>query len=282
MDAPQQDSSNRRFQEISAFLNRAGLSAPVIYTSDLDVGFMLIEDFGDNLFVRHDDKGSTLTLYKTAAEVLLHMRDLDPTPLALTRLTVDTLVDMIGPTFDWYATDISLEARAEIQARLLEVFSPLDKLKAAMSLRDYHSENLLWLPERGGVARVGLLDFQDAVLIHPAYDLVSLLQDARRDLEPDIVAATIEHYLKKSSDDGDKFRLCYALLGLQRNLRILGVFARLAVRDRKTSYLKFLPRVWQFVQENLAHPALSDLRRPFADVLPPPQVRIPQLLADAA
>ena len=136
--------------------------------------------------------------------------------------------------------------------------------------RDYHAENLLWLPERSGVARVGLLDFQDAMLGHPAYDLVSILQDARRDVPKLVEAAMIDRYLAQQPQDPEAFRAAYAILGVQRNLRIVGAFAKLCLHVGKPRYVDLLPRVWEFVERNLAHPALEPVALHIRETLPAP------------
>ncbi len=137
-----------------------------------------------------------------------------------------------------------------------------------MVLRDYHAENILMLPGRTGAARAGLLDFQDAFTGHAAYDLVSLCRDVRRDVRPETEEACITAYLNATGEDPEAFRGAYAVLGVQRNLRILGVFARLAANG-KPRYLDFLPRTWALLQEQLAHPALAPLR-PIIEALPAP------------
>ena len=140
---------------------------------------------------------------------------------------------------------------------------------AVTVLRDYHAENLIWLPEREGARRAGLLDFQDAWIGHRAYDLVSLLQDARRDVSEETAAACMRHYLDGSGLDAERFEAACAVLGAQRNLRILGVFARLAVTRGNPRYIDLVPRVWHHLERDLAHPALAEVRR-ILDVLPAP------------
>jgi hypothetical protein len=151
------------------------------------------------------------------------------------------------------------------------------RVPAALALRDYHADNLIWLPERGrshgdpnGIRRVGLLDFQDAVIAPLPYDIVSLLEDARRDVAPSLAAAMVERYLAASPGlDEAAFRAAYAVLGAQRNVRILGVFSRLFVRDGKARYLDYLPRVWGLVERDLAHEANAPLAEWFRRAIPP-------------
>ncbi|MEP2427182.1 MAG: phosphotransferase, partial [Tateyamaria sp.] len=151
-----------------------------------------------------------------------------------------------------------------------DLLAPLDPHAKVLIQRDYHAENLLWLPERQGAAQVGLLDFQDAVLGHPAYDLVSVMQDARRDLAPDTAPNMIRYFLDQSGHSAETFDTAYALLGAQRNLRILGVFARLCIRDGKAHYVDLIPRVWGHIQSNPSHPALAPIATLVTDTLPPP------------
>ena len=142
--------------------------------------------------------------------------------------------------------------------------------RPVLALRDFHAENLIWLPERDGAARVGLLDFQDAFAGHPAYDLVSLLEDARRDVAPEVREAMVTHYIAGSGTDAAAFRTAFATSGAQRNLRILGVFARLSMHFGKPQYVALIPRVWAHLQADLADPALADLRDFLDGVLPAP------------
>ena len=140
-------------------------------------------------------------------------------------------------------------------------------------LRDYHSPNLMWLPEREGIRRVGILDFQDALSGPLAYDLVSLLQDARLDVPEALEREQLARYCaargaQSQQFSSDQFVALYATLGAQRNSKILGIFARLAKRDGKRGYLAHIPRVARYLERDLAHPALAELRRFYARELP--------------
>jgi aminoglycoside/choline kinase family phosphotransferase len=168
---------------------------------------------------------------------------------------------------DWYLpkleTKISDARRDLYMALWRDALLPITEAPATWSLRDYHSPNLLWLPEREGVARIGLLDFQDAVLGHPAYDVASLLQDARVDVPEMMEIALLSRYTRARLDepgfDPASFARAYATLAAQRASKILGIFARLDRRDGKPQYLRHLPRVWAYLQRALAHPALAPL-----------------------
>lgn len=278
MDAPPDRGEDvRPFVWIAEYLINHDLSAPQIYAQEPEAGFLLIEDLGDALFYTliADDPSMETPLYHVAADILLHLRGLPPLDLPL--CDTDWLVAATDLFFDWYVAE---NGRA-LQSRFDEVFRPLASnlidCKPVMILRDFHAQNLLWLPDRTGVRRAGILDFQDAMLGHPAYDLVSILQDARRDVAPEVESDVMVHYLNQSGDDADEFRAAYATLGLQRNLRILGIFARLCLRDGKASYVDMIPRVWRYVMRDLAHPSLAPLAELLASCLAEPS---PKLLKD--
>jgi aminoglycoside/choline kinase family phosphotransferase len=184
------------------------------------------------------------------------------------------MADLARLVFDWYAPGTASADAEDMTARLRDTLARTAPEPTVLSLRDFHAENLLWLPDRTGPARVGLLDFQDAVVAHPAYDLVSLLNDARRDVSEETRAATVRHFLDLTGHAEPPFAAASAALSVQRNLRILGVFARLARRDGKTGYLRFLPRVWRLLLRDLDHPALTDVRETALRLLPPPEAAI--------
>ncbi|MEX3316154.1 aminoglycoside phosphotransferase family protein [Sulfitobacter sp. PS-8MA] len=269
MDAPPERGEDvRPFLTVAAHLSSVGLSAPEIYHADPERGLLLLEDLGDDLFARlmADDPTQEQPLYRAAVDVLVHLHRAPA--LDLPRCDAQWLTDMVAPAFEFYASE------QDMQTAFAAAFQPLaqalDPASNVVILRDYHAENLLWLPDRPGAARVGLLDFQDALLGHPAYDLVSILQDARRDVPRAIEAHMIEYYLMQTGHDAADFRCAYAVLGAQRNLRILGIFARLCLRDGKGHYVDLIPRVWNHLQHNLRHPALASVANSIDGVLPCP------------
>ena len=271
MDAPPNRGEDvRPFVRIAEYLNRIGLSAPKILARDLTNGFLLIEDLGDDLFARmmKDDPDCQQMLYRAATDVLNRLHAADP--LTLPQCDATWLTDMTAPVFEWYLDGETDAVISGFQRVFFPMAAQLDATKRVVILRDYHAENLLWLRERIGTKQVGLLDFQDALLGHPAYDLVSILQDARRDVAPDLEAEMIAHYLNKTDINAPAFHTAYALLGAQRNLRILGIFARLCLRDGKPHYIDLIPRVWGYVMRNLAHPALAPLAEFIDTTLPRP------------
>lgn len=274
MDAPAERGEDvGAFTRIARHLAGLGLSAPAILAEDAGFGFLLLEDLGDALFARvvEADPGRESELYAAATDALVALHR-HRTPAGLPAYEAPMLGDLAALALDWYGpAHASADARAAFADTVNSLCRELAPETHVLALRDYHAENLVWLPGRSGAARVGLLDFQDARAGHPAYDLVSLLQDARRDVPAALQDRMRARYRDAAglAHDGD-FDGAYAVLGAQRNLRIIGVFARLCLRDGKPRYLDHLPRVWRYLEEDLAHPALGRLRDAVAAHLPPP------------
>lgn len=255
------------FARIARHLRGLGLSAPEVMASDEEHGFLLLEDLGDGLYARllERDPSREEEFYAAATDVLAHIQAAPPAP-DLPVYDVPMLAEYVAVLAESYA---GCDPGPLVAAMRLA----LDRLVPetnAMILRDYHAENLLWLPDRGGLARVGLLDFQLAMLCHPAYDLVSLLQDARRDVSPALEARMIARFTAATRVEPGSFAAAYAALGAQRNLRIVGLFARLARDHGKTRYIAMIPRVWALAQRCLAHPELSDLAETVTKFIPEP------------
>jgi tRNA threonylcarbamoyl adenosine modification protein YjeE len=279
----------RPFVAITGILKDAGLSAPAIYASDLDSGLLLLEDFGDRIFGREVASGaSQAELWRAAVDALLVLSAVpvpDGIPLAdgttyrLPAQDKGVLAIETELVPDWYwpavkGSTISDDARAEFSSVWDGIFDRLVAMPRGWSLRDFHSPNLMWLPDRQGPARAGLLDFQDALYGPLAYDLVSLLQDARVDVPQELESALYSEYCRarRGADpgfDGEAFSFAYAALGAQRSTKILGIFARLAKRDAKPHYLQHIPRIWRYVERSLAHPELGALRAWYDRHLPP-------------
>ena len=190
--------------------------------------------------------------------------------------TPSLMAELAALVFDWYLpgaghADMATPGRrAAFLTAMTEVLETHAAQADCLIQRDYHAENLLWLPDRAGVARVGLLDYQDAMRGHRAYDLVSLLQDARRDVLPATEAAMIRYYTRQTGQNEADFDAAYHILGAQRNLRIIGVFARLCLRDGKAHYIDLMPRVWAHLERDLDHPALGPIARMLRPLLPAP------------
>ncbi len=275
MDAPPgRGEDTARFARVGRWLRAHGYSAPEIFAEDHAQGLLLLEDLGDALVARlvAADPGRETEIYAAATDFLADLHR-HPPPDFAPRLDGAALGDLTAILAEWYLPGVGAPRMAASDALPGLVATLHDRLtdgRVALALRDFHSENLIWLPERAGPARLGLLDFQDAVAAHPAYDLVSLLQDARRDVPVAIERAMTAHYTSSRGLDHDRFAAIYALLGAQRALRIVGVFARLSRRDGKTHYLPLLPRVWATLVRNLANPALAELAAAVHEGLPAP------------
>ncbi len=273
MDAPKGVDDVAAFARIDRHLQDIGLTAPMIFAEDLQAGFLLIEDFGDGVFSRQIAADPVLDepLYRAAVEVLVHLRSCLPA-LGIADLSARDWATSAGLVLEWYRFALTgdtgdMAPFVNILADLLARYADGPKV---MILRDYHAENLMWLPERQGVRRVGLLDFQLAQMGQDGYDLVSLLQDARRDVAPKVEQAMIRHFLNLTGQNEAGFMPRYAVLGALRALRILGIFARLCLVTGKPAYVALMPRVWQHLARNLARPELAGLRDVCDRLLPPP------------
>lgn len=269
MDAPPERNDLRPFLRIATHLRAQGLSAPEVIAADVGAGLALLEDLGDASFNRAIAGGADERVLYGAAVDLLARLQRDSLPTDLSAYDDAKLLAEAGLLLDWYATGLGQAAAADYLAIWTELL-PLARAGAdGFVYVDYHADNLFWLPERAGPARVGLLDFQDARAGPPAYDLVSLLEDARRDLGPGLAEAMITRYLRLRPDlDPEALRASYAVLGAQRNTKILGLFSRLARRDGKTNYLQLQDRVINHLRRDLDHPALTPLAGWFGRHLP--------------
>ena len=268
------------FVAVGTELRRRGLAAPAIYAFDLDKGFLLLEDFGDRWFGAEVAAGRPLEeMYAPAVDVLVSITAETPpenlpvkgfAPYRLPSYSSDALLTEALLIVDWFWPALhGGPAPATLRDEFIELWTPLleeaSSREQGLVLRDFHSPNLMWLPERRELQRVGLLDFQDALQGPAAYDLVSLLQDARLDVPEALEAKLLARYCAaRAAKDGqfssEQFRVLYATLGAQRNSKILGIFARLAKRDGKRGYLTHIPRVARYLWRDLAHPSLSGLR----------------------
>lgn len=274
MDAPPgQGDDPAQFLAIADYLLQNSLSAPRCLAQDLANGFLLLEDLGDDIYAKILAEQPTLEqpIYAAAVDVLAHLHAI-PIPENLPNLSAIDWARAAGFAPDWYRFAITGD-RADAGA-LRSTIADLMQRHAdgprIMILRDYHAENLIWLPNRQGIARVGLLDFQLGQLGQPGYDLVSLLQDARRDVSLQIEHEMKARYVKAIGANDAAFEFTYAVLGAQRALRILGIFARLCLVGGKPAYLPLIPRVWNHLQRNLATPGLAKLADICAELLPAP------------
>jgi aminoglycoside/choline kinase family phosphotransferase len=270
MDAPPATEDVRPFIRIARHLKRLGFSAPEVLAADEETGLLLLEDFGDATYTRMLEDGADETiLYSRAVDLLidLHSRPLPEVAAdGLPAYDDKKLLEEAALLIDWYRPGVgAFPDNKTLRHDYLETwrtaFSPLDALPRTLVLRDYHVDNLMWLEGREGIAACGLLDFQDAVIGPAPYDLVSLLEDARRDLAPGLETAMKARYLAAFPDlDREAFETAYRILGAQRNAKIIGIFTRLALRDAKPGYLRHIPRVWRLLERDLAHPSLAPVR----------------------
>jgi N-acetylmuramate 1-kinase len=279
----------RPFAALDRGLRERGFSAPEIFAADHENGLLILEDLGNDRFVTGEPPLPIEARYAAAIDLLvaLHSFDLpDKLPVApriehhLPVYDIDAFLAEVELLFDWYLPHRGVSLR---DAASRETFLTLWRYALAdiipepktWVLRDFHSPNLLWLAQRQGIARVGLLDFQDAVMGPPAYDVASLLMDARVDISEALEIKLLSRYAlgRKARDpsfDPARFAARYMVLGAQRATKILGIFARLDRRDRKPQYLEHMPRVWRYLTSAFAHPALADLKAWYAANVPPP------------
>ncbi|ARP99552.1 tRNA (adenosine(37)-N6)-threonylcarbamoyltransferase complex ATPase subunit type 1 TsaE [Pseudorhodoplanes sinuspersici] len=267
-------------------LRAQGFSAPEIYAADLKNGFLLLEDFGSEVFVAGQPPAPIASRYEEAVDLLvtLHAKTLPATlpvrgttPYTIPRYDLDAFLIEAELLLDWYVPHRGLAAddaaRSQFRKLWQEALQPALNGPQTWVLRDFHSPNLHWLPNRQGISRVGLLDFQDALIGPAAYDVASLLQDARVDVPDTLESEWLARYIQKRTEqdmrfDAEAFRAIYAVMVAQRSTKILGIFARLDKRDGKPQYLRHMPRVWRYLQGALAHPALAGLARWYKDNVP--------------
>ncbi|MDC7682960.1 phosphotransferase [Asticcacaulis sp. BYS171W] len=259
------------FVGAATYLSEHGLSAPKLRDFDAQNGFLILEDLGDGLFARLIEGGEPeAPLYLEAVAALAQLHRVTPPVdvagwplLAYDALALKTGVDLFIEWYPKYDPSVALSASALAEWEAL--WAPLQARAAAEATvfihRDYHAENLLWLRDRAGVARVGMIDFQDCLKGHPSWDLHSLLQDARRDVPPELEALCLDHYFTLRPEvDREAFMQNYTALAAMNEARILGIFARLIARDGKPRYEAFIPRMWGHLGRNLAAPGMAAVR----------------------
>jgi len=278
MDAPPPHEDPRPFIAVAEWLIGRGLSAPEILARDLDKGLLLLGDFG-NVRLREtldSDPDRERELYELATDVLVDLHK-HPPMAGLKPHGIDQWLEELRLFTDWYCPAVGTEVDVDAyQVAWRQVLEPVanDGLGPVTVLRDYHAENIMLVEGREGVAHFGLLDFQDALAGHPAYDLASVLEDARRDVSSEIERAMIHRYVA-ATDHGDRFERAYWTLAAQRNTRILGVFTRLWKRDNKPGYRRFQPRMWGLLERDLAEPHLKPVRDWFDGNIAPEHRREP-------
>ncbi|MBI1262193.1 MAG: phosphotransferase [Rhizobiales bacterium] len=276
----------RPFVAVGEYLRSLGLSAPELYASALDDGLLLLEDLGDDIYgpaiqIGHGSHGESLDeMYRVAIEMIIRLQAEEvPLTLPVGDGTVHTVPHFDESVFraeldvplDWYMpvvrqVELSTEERAAYHEMWTGLRPLFDEGPRTLFLRDFHSPNMLWLPERKGAARIGLIDYQDALIGSRAYDVVSFLQDARQDVPLARERAMLDFYVSRANTDlthfdEEAFRAAYAALGAERALRLIGLWPRLLKRDGKPHYMVHMPRSMEYLTRNLAHPALAPLRK---------------------
>ena len=272
------------FVAVAKYLESIGLAPPKIYGADCEAGYAILEDLGDDLYANVIPQGTDeIALYEEAARVLAHVHQAPPPPLRLEgagnaswplqdydALAIEVNADLF---VEWLprAADVRIDDAARVRWEKVRDGLIVKALgfPRAFTIRDYHAENLLWLPARDGLKRVGLLDFQDAVRGWRGWDFSMLLHDARRDVSAAAHEAAVRAYLDATDGNEAEFQRELAVLGAINAMRILGIFSRLTARDNKPRYLAFMPRMWAHLGATLEHPALSDARAFVNDVARP-------------
>lgn len=286
----------RPFAAIARHLSAHGFSAPEIFAQDLTNGFLLLEDLGDGLFASRIAAGdSEEELYGTAVDALAALHALaapdalpcgDDGPLHHVPPYDDAaLLTEVALLPAWYVrlatgSEASAQAQADFHTAWAGILPHARGAADVLVLRDYHSPNLLLLEQRTGLARVGIIDFQDSLIGPAAYDVVSLLQDARRTVPAQTEARLLARYeaartAQDTGFDAEQFRAAYAIMGAQRNTKIIGIFARLLLRDGKPQYLAHMPRLADYLARDLAHPALAPVAKWYAENVSLAQMRTP-------
>ncbi|MBW6529585.1 phosphotransferase [Sphingomonas sp. RRHST34] len=278
MDAPPPHEDPRPFLDVARWLAERGFAAPAVHAVDLERGLVLLEDFGDERLreTADADPEAAVPLYAAAIDLLVALRG---HPAAEVRAYDRAeLQREAGLLTDWYCPAIGVAVDLEgYRAAWDEVLGHAEAAVPVTVLRDYHAENLMLV---GAGRSLGLLDFQDALAGHPAYDLVSLLQDARRDVDPSLEERMLARYCA-ATGEGDAFLRAYHVLGAQRNAKIIGIFTRLWQRDGKPRYPALCPRVWGYLERDLGQPVLAPVARWFAANLPPELRGDPMLIVGA-
>ncbi len=259
MHAPPPTEDPVPFLKVGEWLRGQGARAPETFATNPEAGWVLLEDFGNDRMRDWLDANPSgeEAAYKAAIDALVELHTHRAGPFDAYDMSV--YLREANLLTQWYAPalDITVDA-AGYEAAWREALAPLLERQGAgvTVLRDYHAENIMLLngsPE----APQGLIDYQDALVGHRAYDLVSLLQDARRDVDQGFAADLLDYYCERAGQCDDAFRADYAILGAQRNAKIVGIFVRLAKRDGKPKYLSLIPRVWALMEADLKHPALE-------------------------
>ena len=288
MDGPPPQENVRSWLAVARHLGGLGFSAPRVFAADADAGLAVIEDFGDDTYTRLlDNGGDERALLALAVDVLIALHRIPShraIPPSLPPYDDRRLFAEAGLLVEWYAPAVMAElpeAAVSVYFDLWRRLLPIARaVPETLVLRDFHVDNLMGLAGREGIEACGLLDFQDAVTGPVSYDLISLIEDARRDFKPGLAVEMMARYLAAFPDlDPAAFAASAAVLAALRNAKIIGIFTRLAVRDAKPAYLAHIPRVWRLLEGDLAHPVLAPMRDWFGQHFPAARRRVPDVEA---
>ena len=258
---PTTNESIENFIYFTNQLRKQKFSAPKIYGQDICNGLLLLEDLGSDSFANILKSKPHLEnhIYQEAINQLIEIRK-NKIPRLTRKYDLKILLQEAVLFSEWYLSPLRASYESSHLLKILRVtLQETLKQDTTLVLRDYHAENLMWLPDRSDNRRVGLLDYQDALAGNPAYDIASLLKDARREVPKKLQEELIKYFLKKTNLDHAVFSRDYSILSAQRNLKIIGIFSRLSIRDNKSGYLDLIPRVWKNLQDDLKHPSLNEL-----------------------
>jgi len=258
---PTTNESIENFIYFTNQLRKQKFSAPKIYGQDICNGLLLLEDLGSDSFANILKSKPHLEnhIYQEAINQLIEIRK-NKIPHLTRKYDLKILLQEAVLFSEWYLSPLRASYESSHLLKILRVtLQETLKQDTTLVLRDYHAENLMWLPDRRNNRRVGLLDYQDALAGNPAYDIASLLKDARREVPKKLQEELIKYFLKKTNLDHAVFSRDYSILSAQRNLKIIGIFSRLSIRDNKSGYLDLIPRVWKNLQDDLKHPSLNEL-----------------------
>ena len=265
------------FININNLLNEFQLNVPEIYSIDKENGFLLLEDLGEDIFSKILDNKNEEKLYKQAIEILaeIHKKDLNEFnyPILPKKYSIEKLLQESQLFIDWYLKkflklDISKTEIKDFSDIISKIFSSLEPKLEKLVLRDYHVDNLILQSSKVGLKQVGILDFQDAVIGQSSYDLISIIEDVRRPITKDLKTSLIDYFVDLTGYDLNNLKNELAFYSVQRNLKILGIFCRLSIRDNKPNYMSYNNNAWIYIESNLNNPIMKDLQNWIKKILP--------------
>ena len=265
------------FININNLLNEFQLNVPEIYSIDKENGFLLLEDLGEDIFSKILDNKNEEKLYKQAIEILaeIHKKDLNEFNYSILpkKYSIEKLLQESQLFIDWYLKkflklDISKTEIKDFSDIISKIFSSLEPKLEKLVLRDYHVDNLILQSSKVGLKQVGILDFQDAVIGQSSYDLISIIEDVRRPITKDLKTRLIDYFVDITGYDLNNLKNELAFYSVQRNLKILGIFCRLSIRDNKPNYMSYNNNAWIYIESNLNNPIMKDLQNWIKKILP--------------